>query len=179
MNVQAVIRRAAPRDAPAIIAGINAVCAEQWYFYTDAFVITPHWEAVLYHPDQSPQHLLLVAELDGEFVGAIRLFSGLCGSKDQHVGEIGAFVLQPYRNQGIGTALAQQALEWADQRKLEKIGLSVFATNHRAIHVFEKCGFAVEGIRRKQYKIAGQYVDELFMARFLDDRENDDETASS
>lgn len=167
LNIQPVIRRATPADAPSIIAGINAVCAEQWYFYTDAFVITPHWEAVLYHPEQAPQHLLLAAELDGRFVGAIRLFSGLWGSKDQHVGEIGAFVLEPYRNQGIGTALVQQALAWAAQRKLEKIGLSVFATNRRAIHVFEKCGFAVEGARRRQYKIDGQYVDELFMARFL------------
>jgi hypothetical protein len=179
LNVRATIRRAAPADAPFVIAGINAVCAEGWYFYTDAFVITPPWEAVLYRPEQTPQHLLMVAQLDGKIVGAARLFSGVYGSKDRHVGEMGAFVLAPWRNQGIGTALVQQALEWAGQRGLEKVVLSVFATNRRAIHVFEKCGFAVEGARRRQYKIAGQYVDELFMARFLEDRENDDGTASS
>ncbi len=123
--MQATIRRATPLDAPSIIAGINVVCAEQWYFYTDALVITPHWEAVLYHPEQAPQHLLMVAELDGAFVGAIRLFSGLCGSKDRHVGEIGAFVLPPYRDQGIGTALVQQAWvgggAWAGKSHLERI----------------------------------------------------------
>jgi len=174
MPIRVAIRCATLLDAPHIIAGINDVCAEQCYFHTDTFIINPHWESVLYHPESAPNHLLMISEQKGKFVGAINLFSGIRGSKDQHVAEMGIFVLRPYRDQGIGSILLQQALDWAIARGLEKIVLTTFSTNNRAIHLFKKFGFITEGVRRRQYKIFDQYMDELFMSNFLNGERKED-----
>jgi len=161
------VRRAAPADAPAIIAATETVCAEGIYFQTDTFVPDRHWEAVLYQPEGVPQHLLAVADLDGEIIGTVRLFAGMCGPKDQHVAELGISVLPLYRGQGIGRRLLAYALDWAAGQGLKKITLSVFATNLRAIRLYEQFGFVLEARRKMQYNVGGEYVDEILMAKFL------------
>ncbi len=161
------VRRSTPADAPAVIAAIETVCAEGIFFQTDSFVPDRHWEAVLHRPEHAPQHLLAVAELEGQIIGHIRLFSGLCGPKDQHVAELGILVLSPYRGRGVGQFLMAYALDWAGERGLKKIVLSVFATNREAIKLYARNGFVLEGTRNMQYNIGGQYVDEMLMAKFL------------
>jgi RimJ/RimL family protein N-acetyltransferase len=164
---RAQVRRSVPADAPAVIAAIETICAEEIYFETDTFVPDRHWEVVLYQPERAPQHLLAVAELDGEIIGTVRLFAGMCGSKDRHVAELGIFVLPPHRGQGVGKQLMSYALDWADIQGLKKITLSVFTTNQQAIRLYEQFGFVLEGKRRMQYNVRGEYVDEVLMARFL------------
>ena len=69
----------------------------------------------------------------------------------------------------MGSALIRELIEWAENNtELEKICLSAFSTNDRAIHLYKKMGFIEEGRREKQYKTApGEYVDEVLMARFV------------
>ncbi|HEU12758.1 MAG TPA: GNAT family N-acetyltransferase, partial [Euryarchaeota archaeon] len=45
--------------------------------------------------------------------------------------------------------------------------LEVFSTNVNAIELYKKLGFEIEGIRKKQFKIEGNYVDDVLMAKFL------------
>ena len=47
-----------------------------------------------------------------------------------------------------------------------RIALSVRRANERAIHLYRKFGFQVEGIRRREYAFLGQQK-EFFMARAL------------
>jgi len=108
-----------------------------------------------------------VAELEGQIIGHIRLFSGKCGPKDQHVAELGILVLSPYRGRGVGQLLMGYALDWAREQSLKKIVLSVFATNRGAINLYGRSGFVLEGTRKMQYNVGGQYVDEMLMAMFL------------
>lgn len=49
----------------------------------------------------------------------------------------------------------------------EKISLSVFSTNKRAINLYKKFGFEIEGVKKKEIKIDEEYVDEILMALFL------------
>ncbi len=161
------IRAATRADAPAIIANINAVCAEEIYLQTDRFISDARWDAVLYHPESVPDHLLLVAELDGKIIGALRLFPGTCGAKDRHTAELGMHVLAEYRDRGIGARLLEQALTWAHTQHYKKLTLSVFSTNVRAIHLYAKFGFEQEGVRRQQFRVRGEYVDDILMAKFL------------
>jgi len=163
------VRRSTRADAPTVIAAIETVCDEEIFFQTDSFVPDRHWEAVLYRPESVPQHLLAVAELEGQIIGHIRLFSGVCGVKDRHVAELGVLVLSPFRGQGVGQLLMAHALDWAGERDLKKMVLSVFATNREAIKLYKRFGFVLEGTRKMQYNIGGQYVDELLMAKFLSD----------
>ena len=53
------------------------------------------------------------------------------------------------------------------ERKYHKICLSVFSTNLRAISLYKKMRFVIEGRRQEQYYFMNQWVDEILMARFL------------
>lgn len=161
------IRRANPADSEQIISGINTICAEGGAFYTTRFVTTSRWDAVLHRPEMVSDHLLLVAEWSGQFVGAGRLFPGGEYTLFKHVAELGIFVLKPFRRQGFGTQLLTQLMLWAIQSGLEKITLVTFSTNHPAVQFFEKHGFVQEGQMRHQVKMEKQYVDLLLMGKFL------------
>lgn len=161
------IRRATPGDRNAIIAGINSICAEGGAFYVTHFMPDAQWDAVLTRPESVPDHLLAVAEVDGCFAGSARLFPGLPHTLFHHVGELGMFVLAPYRGRGLGSGLLRYLMTQAPTIGIEKITLVVFADNHRALHLYRKFGFVEEGCRRQQFKSGGVYVDEVLMAKFL------------
>jgi ribosomal protein S18 acetylase RimI-like enzyme len=78
-------------------------------------------------------------------------------------------VLAEYRSQGIGQALLETLLSWAQARGgIEKVCLSVHADNQRAISLYKKLGFEVEGIRKRETCFGpGQYADAVLMAKFL------------
>ena len=64
-------------------------------------------------------------------------------------------------------ALLDLADNWMHVIRVE---LTVFADNERAIAVYEKQGFAQEGVRRMQYRTGGTFRDEVLMAWFPPDR---------
>jgi len=59
--------------------------------------------------------------------------------------EISIGLLPPYRDRGLGTRMLRQAIEWARGQGLGRLILTVRDDNHRAIHVFAKCGFVPTG----------------------------------
>lgn len=75
---------------------------------------------------------------------------------------------------GYGTDAIRALLRWAfDNLNLNRIYLTVYSYNPRAIRCYEKCGFRHEGIMRQARYYEGQYHDEWMMAilrdEFLDD----------
>jgi ribosomal protein S18 acetylase RimI-like enzyme len=85
-----------------------------------------------------------------------------------HAGWLGMGVLKEYRGQGIGSALLYQSLEEARNRGLERVELSVFASNLTAIRLYEKFKFEVEGRKKKARKLDGGYDDIIVMALIFD-----------
>lgn len=162
-----VIRAATPSDATAVINAINAICAEGGAFYVPHFIPSPEWRAVLYQPESVPAHLLLVAEHEDEVIGVGRLFPGAPHSFLCHVGELGLLVLKPHRRHGIASLLLHKLLECAVQQGLEKVTLSVFASNAPAIALYRKFGFMEEGRYCRHLKIGAQYEALILMSRFL------------
>jgi len=65
----------------------------------------------------------------------------------------------------VGRALLERALAWARENGALKIELSVFAHNEPALGFYKRHGFAREGLRRRQLVRAGEYHDEVLMAR--------------
>jgi RimJ/RimL family protein N-acetyltransferase len=46
---------------------------------------------------------------------------------------------------------------------LQRIELNVFSVNPRALRVYERVGFKVEGTRRRSQFVGGRYVDSFVM----------------
>ncbi|MFX1478347.1 MAG: GNAT family N-acetyltransferase [Promethearchaeota archaeon] len=87
-----------------------------------------------------------------------------------HVGILGIIIKSDYRDLGIGTHLIDTAIR--ESQKLnskEKIILSCFSTNERALHLYRKLGFETVGVRKKQFYMDSKYYDEVLMELWIDD----------
>lgn len=113
------------------------------------------------------QFVAVVAEPDGKelIIGSAGISVNGCG-RMRHSAGFGIMVHRDYQDQGVGSALMTTVLDIADNwLKLVRVELTVYADNHRAIHVYKKHGFEEEGVRRMAAIRHGEYVDELAMAR--------------
>ncbi|KUL25913.1 GNAT family N-acetyltransferase [Streptomyces regalis] len=69
------------------------------------------------------------------------------------------------RDRGLGTeAVRLMVGHGFEQLGLHRIQLEAYGHNHRALRVYEKAGFVVEGVRREADLRDGQWVDWVFMA---------------
>lgn len=84
-----------------------------------------------------------------------------------HKAELGLTVHDDFQNLGIGTALLNHLIDVASMIGLRKVWLHVSAANDRAIRVYKKAGFVVEGKLCKESFVNGEYRDEYQMALFL------------
>jgi RimJ/RimL family protein N-acetyltransferase len=108
----------------------------------------------------------LVAEVDGKVVAVseINKRSGY----EKHVGVIGIAIRGGFRDLGIGTEMMKTLVEQARKIGLKVLTLSAFATNKRAIHVYEKVGFLKTGSIPKERFKDGEYVDEIILTEVLE-----------
>ena len=112
----------------------------------------------------TPDDHMLVAEVGGKVVGNIELSRRK--GRLAHVGHLGMAVHDDYQDMGIGTALMAAALDLADNwLNLKRVELAVYTDNDRAVHLYEKFGFVIEGTLRALAFREGEYVDAYQMAR--------------
>lgn len=109
----------------------------------------------------------VVAELEGQIIGHAFLEPmGLQARR--HVMILTIVVHDGFQGRGVGKALMRDLLGWAEKQiRVRKIELRVRAANERAMALYKKFGFVLEGRFRGRIKIAdGDYVDDIAMAWF-------------
>lgn len=166
-----VIRSAKAEDAQSVLILSRSVLEEEIYQMTSAseFKMTKEDEEKWIASNEiDPNKLILVAEVDSMIVGILDFSNGR-RKRISHTGEFGMSVQKRVREQGIGRMLLTALLDWAERNEtIEKIGLNVHANNDRAIALYKKMGFAVEGVRKRDLKYGeNQYVDTIVMGLFV------------
>ncbi len=120
--------------------------------------------------------LYAVVDVDGEIAGVLIFRRGAL-EMNYHVVNVRTWITEKYRGQGLGSKIMEYGIKWSKDQGVEKICLDVFSNNPIAIQFYEKYGFVVEGNRKKQYILRGDYVDEIFMSKFLGDKMNNRSTS--
>jgi RimJ/RimL family protein N-acetyltransferase len=69
--------------------------------------------------------------------------------------------------QGVGTQLFIAMGEWASQKNIHRLELTVMTHNQAGIALYKKRGFEIEGEKKHAIVIDGHYVDEYYMAKLL------------
>ncbi len=112
--------------------------------------------------------LYLVAEIEGLIVGFCEINNGYF-NKTKHCADFSVFIHKNFRELGIGKVLLNCLLEWAEKNpNLLKVTLAVFSTNKRAINLYEKLGFTVEGNCPKDMRLPnGEFIDSILMYKFV------------
>lgn len=87
--------------------------------------------------------------------------------RTQHIATIVIGILEDYCNNGIGYSLFQNIIKWAKECSVKKLELTVITENKRAIYLYRKFGFEIEGTRKMATFIDGKYYDEYYMAKII------------
>jgi ribosomal protein S18 acetylase RimI-like enzyme len=85
-----------------------------------------------------------------------------------HEGMLGMGLLAEYRGRGLGERLIRAALDAARDAGFERVSLSVYARNARAVALYHRVGFVMEGTRVRGKKLDGKYDDVHMMAYLMD-----------
>lgn len=110
--------------------------------------------------------IILVAVDDGELVGYLRAKGGDY-ARNKHCVHIDCGVRQAFAGQGIGTSLFIELESWARERGIHRLELTTMTHNKRAIALYTRMGFEIEGVKKHSFLIDGSYVDDYYMGKLL------------
>jgi ribosomal protein S18 acetylase RimI-like enzyme len=155
----AEIRPAREDDDPAL----GALDAATW---SPDVTPSPPWprDRRFFDSGSRPEDVL-VADVDGEVAGYVKLGPALPLESNRHVLEVKGLAVDPvHHRRGIGRLLMEAAVRAASARGARRLTLRVLAPNTAATALYESCGFTVEGVLREEFKLGGRYVDDVLMA---------------
>jgi RimJ/RimL family protein N-acetyltransferase len=165
------IRPAEADDAPAILAYLGSVGGETinlTFCAEGPGLSVPEEREYLARVSASDNSLAIVALADETIVGSLT-FDGGRRQRLRHQGEFGISVLQAYAGQGLGRAMVEYMLEWAERGGVvRKINLKVRVDNGPAIRLYERMGWVREGRTTRDTLIDGTFSDCLLMGREVD-----------
>lgn len=168
------IRHLSKYDVEGVWNNFNEVVEEGLYLPVFFPVRSQLEKESWYHKIKSENELCIIAEnlslkAPNNIIGQCEI-SNSEWDASLHIGNLGIIVKNKYRDLGIGTNLIDMAIR--ESKKLnnkEKIILSCFSTNERAIHLYKKLGFEIVGVRKKQFYMDSMYYDEVLMEIWIDD----------
>ncbi|NTJ42813.1 GNAT family N-acetyltransferase [Agrobacterium larrymoorei] len=117
-----------------------------------------------YIEELTPADIVIVAEWHGIFLGQAGLYAQR--GRRRHAASLGLGIHDDFTGKGIGNLFLKTLLDAADNwHDLKRIELNVFTDNLGAVHLYEKFGFAKEGVMRQYAFRNGTYADCYLMAR--------------
>lgn len=169
-----ILRHIKKTDIDGIWRNFNNVLEEGTYLPVFTPVKTEIEKNSWYDTIKREHEICIVAEITDRksplnIIGQCEI-SNLEWEAATHVGSLGIIVSEKYRDLGVGKNLIDIAIR--ESKKLnnkEKIILSCFSNNGRALHLYEKIGFKVVGVRKKQFYMDAVYYNEVMMELFVED----------
>ena len=161
MNI--VVRRAEPEDCEAIWRTFQDESAYSGTLQTP-FPSREAWRKRL--AEMPEGDFMLVALVDGQVVGNAGLHSAGKSPRRAHAMHLGMAVREDFQGKGVGSALMRALTALADGwLNVFRIELTVYTDNERALALYGKFGFVIEGTHKSYALRAGRYVDSHSMAR--------------
>lgn len=170
-GTEIILRTAEVKDAESIIELKKSVVSEGLYMLREIdetdYSNEDEIRQIKNHYNNKGS-LYIVAESDKKVIGILEFENGRL-KRTRHAGMFTIFILENYRDSGIGKFLLNKLIFWAEKNsEIEKITLNVFSSNIRAIHLYEKCGFLEEGRCPEDMKLSdGTYIDSVLMYKFV------------
>lgn len=118
---------------------------------------------------EGERDIVLVADAGQLLAGFVALQGGGF-RRNRHSGHLVVGVRQAYSGRGLGRRLMEAVEAQARQAGLHRLEMTVMTHNTRAVALYRKLGFEIEGVRKDSLRVDGRYVDEYSMARLLDEQ---------
>ncbi|MFG0246697.1 MAG: GNAT family N-acetyltransferase [Phycisphaerales bacterium JB052] len=134
----------------------------------------PPIERIQSHIEMIPKgrfYSLVAIDPESDAVVGNATFRFAVRRKLMHAADLGMGVLPSHQRVGLGRLLLGRAIE--DMRSyegIERLELTVLATNAHARRMYERAGFVEEGVKRRSLRQPdGRYEDEVIMAMWVGD----------
>ena len=169
-----ILRHVKKSDIDGIWRNFNKVLEEGTYLPVFTPVKTDIEKNSWYDNIKREHEICIIAQISDhkspyDIIGQCEI-SNLEWEAATHVGSLGIIVSEKFRDLGIGENLIDLAIR--ESKKLnnkEKIILSCFSNNERALHLYKKMGFRVIGMRKKQFYMDAVYYNEVMMEIFIEE----------
>jgi RimJ/RimL family protein N-acetyltransferase len=158
--MQPEIRESTPADARALHELKLTLDAE-----TDLMMLEPGERSDV-PEDPDPHAAVFVADEGDSLAGYVEARRGAF-RRNRHSAYVVIGVRREAAGRGLGGRLLERLEEWAREVGVSRLELTVMEHNERAIRLYERQGYELEGRRRSSLRVGGRYVDELALAKLL------------
>lgn len=172
MEYDLLIREAEIEDSEKLISFLDQVSVETDFTTLDPegiMLTEPEMAEFIKKQAQATNQIILLALLNDELAGLLSITADK-RLRVRHIGDVFLVVQKRFSNQGLGTILLEEGLEWAKRSNvLRRLQLSVQTRNEAAVHLYEKMGFVIEGKQeRGAYLEEGTFLDVYLMGKLID-----------
>jgi L-amino acid N-acyltransferase YncA len=165
-GLEVTIRQAREDDLTGLVGAIREAISDKTYIEGETVADIVESENVLLRHNDLQKRVFFVATVHGDVVGWVHINASEI-EKLEHTAELTVGVIDEYRGHGIGSKLLDHGVDWALDNGFEKIYNSIPSINEDAIEFLGAHGWETEATRKGHYKIDGEYVDEVMMAKTL------------
>ena len=172
MEYELLIREAEPGDAAELVTFLNHVSVETDFTSLDIegiLLTDTEMELFLDKQAHSENQITLVALLNDEIAGLVNITADQ-RKRVRHIGDLFIVIGKKYWNNGLGSVLLEEAIEWAQASGiLRRLQLTVQTRNQAAVHLYQKHGFIIEGRQEcGAYIEEGKFIDVYLMGKLID-----------
>jgi len=164
------VREASKEDAQSIIDFYNIVGGETNFlsFGENEFKRDlEEYKTFLTNSKVQQNTIILLVTLNEQIISIASIHSSQA-ARTKHVGTIGIVIKKEYWGLQLGNSLMEYLIEWAKQNNItRKIQLTCNEDNTKAIRLYKKLGFEIEGIIKEDTFIDGRYNHTVIMGLFL------------
>ena len=149
-----VLRNPTAKDAEEILAHMRLTSGETDHMlrYPDEITLPVEDErALLERTADSPNEIMIAAEVDGKLVANAGFSPVLPCEKARHRADFGISVQRAYWGQGIGSAILEGILDSARRADYRQVELDVVSENERGVALYRKFGFRTYGTLEHAY----------------------------
>jgi RimJ/RimL family protein N-acetyltransferase len=169
-GIEVMIRRAATEDAQNMINFYNVVGGESDFLSFGANEFKrdlEEYKEYITVTSKEPNSVMLLATIESEIIGIATINSSQ-KDRTKHVGTLGIVITDKFKGLGLGKVLMNELLEWARQNGItKKISLVTNENNTRAIELYKKLGFEIEGLLKQDNFVNGVYCNTFMMGLLL------------
>lgn len=168
---EVLFEEAGPSDAKALVDFMNQVIVETDFLDlgAEAFTLTVEQTAELLDSYRAKaDQLCFLAKIGGEIIGILNVTTA-DSYRVSHIGNIFLAVKKAYWGHGIGSILLEETIEWARKTELlKRLELTVQVRNERAVALYQKYGFEIEGTQRRGARTdEGEWLDLYYMGQLI------------
>lgn len=159
------LRNAITSDAETVVNFFKVTSdeSENLSFSSDEYFVTPYEEKIVISNLNKNSKTIMILGFIDDVLCCIAELNSSVEIRLSHNTEYSITVLKNFWGIGIGSAVTNEIIDFAKDKNVKNIVLSVRGENSSAINLYKKYGFKTVGIKKDYIYIDGKYDDEISM----------------